>query len=876
MGRQKLDKTNLGYLDVSYQYKLVKYFIEDSSFFENIVSIVDPNAFTEPALRNFVGIIKDKYVTNSVVPSYEMISIIVKSKAKTTIDIEECDALIHKLKFETSYEGNIEVKDIAVKFFKQQNMIKVANKILDIAGKGDIDRYEECQQLFDDAANAGQEEDFGFSIFDLKEKALSNDYTVSIPTGIKQLDDHVGGGLDKGKLGLLIAPAGFGKAQPLSARILTPNGYKFMRDIQIGDEVLGRDGQPHKVSGVFPQGKRPIYRVTLSNGTSCECDIEHLWNVNSLNQRNRKKYIPGLSKHKNDKYYTPDNSFKTMSLRQIIDKGIIKRGNRLNFKLPMPQPVVFKDRPLFIDPYLMGYCLGDGNMDRWTISVGSNDKDTVENLLMPILGNDLHMFYHEKKDTWSFDIAGKTRKVLSENVDYHKSDTKYIMDDFLYNTIEKRIALLQGLMDSDGCANKNGSCEFASKSRVLAEQVQWLVRSLGGFASLAAYDSGYYSEKYQKYIDCDKRYRVTISLCNPSIPLFRMKRKQDKVNYRTKYADSLFISNVEYVREDDAQCIMVDSEEHLYLTEDFIVTHNTSFTTAINAYAATYKCDMNNHEGYKVLQIYFEDDDVDITRKHFARITQTEARFMKRLDIANRDEIEHKLMSHPDKDMIGENLRLKHFRSGTKTASDIEVFIKKLINRGFKPDLVTIDYFECIAPEKGGHSSDSQWVKEGVTMRKFENMAKDLNCAIWIATQGNKDSINSPDVVRMDQAGGSIMKVQVAQFIISIARALEDIDRNKAVISILKNRSGKSGKIFNNVKFNNGTCTISCDEVEEFDDGLTWKEESTKRHETDIINKSRDLMQQIRNEENTEFSIPNNKVEGNFVRYISSSNNPTM
>ena len=68
---------------------------------------------------------------------------------------------------------------------------------------------------------------------------------------------------------------------------------------------------------------------------------------------------------------------------------------------------------------------------------------------------------------------------------------------------------------------------------------------------------------------------------------------------------------------------------------------------------------------------------------------------MKRLDIANRDEIENKLMSHPDKDMIAENLRLKHFRSGTKTASDIEVFIKKLINRGFKPDLITIDYFEC-------------------------------------------------------------------------------------------------------------------------------------------------------------------------------------
>lgn len=503
MGRQKLDKTNLGYLDVSYQYKLVKYFIEDSSFFENMVSIVDPNAFTEPALRNFVGIIKDKYTTNSVVPSYEMISIIVRSKAKTQIDIEECEALIHKLKFETSYEGNVEVKDIASRFFKQQNMIKVANKILEIAGKGDIDRYDECQKLFEDAATAGQEEDFGFSIFDLKEKALSNDYTVSIPTGIKQLDEHVGGGLDKGKLGLLIAPAGFGK---------------------------------------------------------------------------------------------------------------------------------------------------------------------------------------------------------------------------------------------------------------------------------------------------------------------------------------------------------------------------TSFTTAINAYAATYKCDMNNHQGYKVLQIYFEDDDVDITRKHFARMTQTEARFMKRLDIANRDEIEEKLMLHPDRDMIDENLRLKHFRSGTKSASDIEVFIKKLINRGFKPDLITIDYFECVAPEKGGHSTDSQWVKEGVTMRKFENMAKDFNCAIWIATQGNKDSINSPEVVRMDQAGGSIMKVQVAQFILSIARALEDIDRNKAVISILKNRSGKSGKIFNNVKFNNGTCTISCDDIEEYDDALVWQEASTKMKEESMINMARGIVAGFR-KNNSEHNNSQSVVEGNFVGY---------
>lgn len=115
----------------------------------------------------------------------------------------------------------------------------------------------------------------------------------------------------------------------------------------------------------------------------------------------------------------------------------------------------------------------------------------------------------------------------------------------------------------------------------------------------------------------------------------------------------------------------------------------------------------------------------------------------------------------------------------------------------------------------------------------------------------------------MDQASGSAKKVHVAQLILSIARAIDDIDKNKAVISILKNRSGKSGKIFNNVKFDNGTCTISCDEIDEFDDTLTWKEESEKISNDfkqklliDVVNKAR-----INNEKKQEST-------GNFVGQI--------
>lgn len=496
-----INKSNLGYLGIDFQYKLAKIFIEEPKLFEDIASIVDQNAFTDVLLRNLIGIIKDYYTTNGVVPSYDLIAIILREKSKVDTDIEEYEALIKKVRFETSTEGCDMVKDTAVKFFKQQNLIKVANKILEIASKGDIERYPECQQLMDEAALVGQEDDFGYNIYELEDKALSRDYTVSIPTGVDKLDEVLGGGLDKGKLGLIIAPAGFGK---------------------------------------------------------------------------------------------------------------------------------------------------------------------------------------------------------------------------------------------------------------------------------------------------------------------------------------------------------------------------TSFTTAIDAFAATYKCDMNNNQGYKVLQIYFEDDDVDITRKHYSRITQTEARLMKRLDDPQKEEIENWLENFVNKDLIKQNLRLKRFKTGAKSASDIEVFIKRLINSGFKPDLISIDYFECLAPEPGGRATDSEWTREGVTMRKLESMAHDLDVAIWIPTQGTKDSMNSPDVVRMDQASGSAKKIHVAQLIISIARAINDIDKHRAIVTILKNRSGKSGKIFNNVYFDNGTSTISCSEVEEYDDALVWEEEEKKLMEKNRITMLRQMSSEAKAKAqiNRELEDP---VEGNFA-----------
>lgn len=808
-----LDKGNLGYLGIDFQYKLVKHFIEDHNFFEEISDIVDQNAFTDSLLRIFVGTIKDLHKKENLVPSYSTLEIALRSKANDEYEIKEYEELIEKLK-KTSYEGSSLVKENALKFFKQQELIKAANKILEKAGKGDIDHYEECLKIMEDALAVGNGEDYGSSIFDLEEKALSEDYTVSVPTGIEGLDKALGGGLDKGKFGLIIGPLGFGKALADDENVVTPNGYIQIKDIKVGDYVIGSNGKPCKVIGVYPQGERDIYKVVFSDKTSCRCDKEHLWNVNSLKQRWYRSRVNGK------RILTPDTSFKTMTLNEILNEGLFKNGVR-NFRIPVTKPVEFEEKSLKINPYLMGYFIGDGSFSRKAITCGRQDIDTcVEELKK--CGEEFTISYYENRKIFGLNF----KQDLKNRIDYYfpdktLSENKFIPNDFKYNTIENRVAILNGLMDSDGTSQKNGTSCFNTKSKQLAVDVRDIVLSLGGFATIREKKTGYYSKKYDKYIDCGIQYECTITLTDSTIPIFRFKRKQDRVKYREKYKESKYIDKVEYVGKQNAICIKVDCEDELFLTNDYIVTHNTTLSTAIASAAAA--------KGWKTVQIYFEDDDVDITRKHFSRLVDREAREFKRLPSEDREQILKALENHPDRDVIKENLRLKSFRTGEKSATDIKNWLLRLTNKGFKPDLVIIDYFECLAPERDDKSKD-KWESEGITARKIEGMAKELDIAIWVPTQGSRESIES-ELVTVDKGGGSIKKAQVAQVIISIARTLDDRENNKATLALLKNRSGLGTKIFRNITFDNGRSIIICDDVEELDSLKKWSDEEEKINE---------------------------------------------
>lgn len=811
-----INKNDLGFLGESFQYRLAHEFMDNHTFFEDLSPIVDQNMFTDPTLKTFVGVIKNYYEREGNVPSYDSLEIELRNLSHSDRETETYVAILNKIK-SISSDGSDRTKELAQKFFKQQNIIKTANEILKIAGSGNLERYDECVDLLNEAMTKGVHNDFGEHVFDHLNETLSDDYRVPIPTGIGKIDEVLEGGLGKGELGVIIGPSGFGKVQPYDAKIITPNGIRQMGDIKVGDYVIGRNGKPTKVIGVFPHKNWQFYRITFSDGVSTECGKEHLWAVNSKSQRRRKTY----SKELHRKVYNPDNSFKVLSLEEIMEQGLYKgKHHTYNFKIPMAEPTQFEKIDVKLDPYFVGYMIGDGCFSRGDISVGTQDIKEAS-VLLSETKVPFKQFYYEKRNIYSLSYNKEIMDIFREYYDTNiKSDQKYIHHDYLYNSLENRIAILNGLMDSDGTCMKNGCSCFNTKSHQLALDVKTLVLSLGGFATVREKKCGYFNKKYQEYRDCGIGYEVTITLCDPSIPIFRLSRKQERVKYRREQKDFRFIKSIEKSKVCDGQCIKVDSEDELYLTDDFIVTHNTSLTTAMASHAAI--------NGFKVLQIVFEDRIKQVQRKHIGRITDIESKDLSKEDNVERVRRTVESFRQTNEDALQNNLRIVRFPSGEKTAKFIENFIKKLTNSGFKPDLVIIDYFECLKHDSTSKDSN-EFEKEGKTMRKFEAMAGELDVAMWIPSQGTKDAINL-ELVTMDKVGGSVKKVQIAHVVMSISRTLEDVSNNKATIAILKNRAGGSGKVFNNVDFNNGTCRISTDNVDEMDSlfGMKKKQEDDK------------------------------------------------
>jgi hypothetical protein len=354
---------------------------------------------------------------------------------------------------------------------------------------------------------------------------------------------------------------GCGKAQPLDAQILTPTGWQRMGALRLGDRVIGAQGLPISIIGLFPQGEKDIYRVTFSDCSSTECCADHLWRLQSTTHRFRGQ--PGA----------------VMPLKDVMHDLRATNGNH-RWYVPLVQPVAFTPQELSIDPYLLGLLIGDGSLTSMVRFSTADDAlvASVQALLPPGLMV-RHQAAYDYRIT-SGKIGGRMqganalRTALQElGLAGRRAEEKFIPPLYLFGSIAQRTALLQGLLDTDGSVDRHNRIEFATTSEQLAQDMIALVQSLGGTARRGTKQPiyTYRGERRQGQIS----YRLTIALPVSVLP-FRLERKANRYTGRRKYPPTRAMVAVTYVGRKPAQCIAVDAPDQLYVTDHYIVTHNTT------------------------------------------------------------------------------------------------------------------------------------------------------------------------------------------------------------------------------------------------------------------------------------------------------------
>lgn len=363
--------------------------------------------------------------------------------------------------------------------------------------------------------------------------------------------------------------AGSGKAQPLDTLIPTPNGLEYLGNLTVGDYVYDRLGNPTQILGIYPRGRQRAYRVTLSDGRSTICGPDHLWSYYN--------------------YYS--TGFVTESLTKMLTRTVLTKSHRPSsrYRIPTNMPVKFPEKEYFIDPYVVGVFLGDGCCLERKLSLSNPDIDIVNEVARILNANAVR--YSERNYTWNFRDGNensmlKTKDIFKyyENYLMQYSYNKRIPAIYLQGSVEQRFSLLQGLMDTDGAitfSEGRYNVTYSTTSEDLMHDIRHLANSLGMSVGISVDKR---TEKYTSKICFTINFRVP----NDVKPLMfrKCKHKYELALDAASHAKQrnyswVGIRSIEDLGyETEMMCIYVDNPEHLYLTNDFIVTHNTTIAVA--------------------------------------------------------------------------------------------------------------------------------------------------------------------------------------------------------------------------------------------------------------------------------------------------------
>ncbi|MEV0917942.1 PhoH family protein [Streptomyces sp. NPDC049967] len=371
-----------------------------------------------------------------------------------------------------------------------------------------------------------------------------------------------------------VAPLAYmrGRAQPVFTNVLTPDGWRPIGTLEVGDLVIGSDGAPTPVLGVYPQGEKDIYRVSAQDGSWTLCCGEHLWTVRTAADKRR------------------DKPWRVLETKEMIGK--LRAAHARRYELPMlTAPVGFPERGVPMDPYALGLLLGDGCLTGSTTpSFATEDPELADALESALPGVSVrhkggpdYVLNRVKAPGDVVTLENPVARSLRElDLVGTRSHSKFVPDAYLFNSADVRLAVLQGLLDADGVpvtqTDRTCRVQYSTASIMLRDDVIALVQSLGGVAYTRRRAAEGRAPGFAGGREVHHRYDAHIVEIRlpEGIEPFRLARKAEK--YREAGGGGRpvrFIDSIEPAGREEAVCIQVAAEDSLYVTQDYLLTHNT-------------------------------------------------------------------------------------------------------------------------------------------------------------------------------------------------------------------------------------------------------------------------------------------------------------
>ncbi len=404
-----------------------------------------------------------------------------------------------------------------------------------------------------------------------------------------------GGAAGGGKVGRCPDRAAPSYDVSMETKVLTPKGFVLLGDVTVGQQVCNPDGTVATVIALHHPRNQQFYRVTLADGASVEAGGDHLWAVRARLGRKRRKVPLGevpagltAAEEWNHRYY---QRYTVMTTRQMHDR--IHAGHGL--ALPLTAPVRLTSPPgrwPVLPPYTMGALLGDGSFGKVSTTITSVDPEVTDAIKAELAPLSLTLTHGANGKRHA--LVRVTGLEIDPEAAHHyvrrvglagvRSDTKFIPRSYLQAPTGDRLALAQGLFDTDGYVDARGHVEYVTVSPRLAADVQWLLRSLGFTAKISNGKPGSYVNGAGERVMCKTVYRIYVR-GNGLGRLFLLPRKvaraRDVIGAGSaavggQWADNPIVS-IEATVVEDGRCITVDNPNGLYVTDDFIVTHNSRF-----------------------------------------------------------------------------------------------------------------------------------------------------------------------------------------------------------------------------------------------------------------------------------------------------------